>query len=164
MPDVEMKATDKKDVKKDEENNNDKSGAPKQPLPTPTQEIKTNIALIERAINDLEPRYTFRVLRSFTSLRKRINDKVLHDAIEENYPKGVSCIHAFCYAAQTNLVQTLLSGLLFYHGFLLLSLQNNLWKLMSLLPHQRQMPQLPRLHRSQVLTLYQKLRFIYACS
>jgi 26S proteasome regulatory subunit N3 len=86
MTDVEMKATDKKDEKKEEEN---KKVEPKLPPPTPTQEIKANIALIERAINDLEPRYTYRVLRSFTSLRKRINDKVIRDAIEENYPKGV---------------------------------------------------------------------------
>ncbi|OAX39807.1 PCI-domain-containing protein [Rhizopogon vinicolor AM-OR11-026] len=87
MPDVEMKATDKKEDKKDEKKEENEKEAPKQPPPTPTQEIKANIALIERAINDLEPRYTYRVLRSFTSLRKRISDKVLRDAIEENYPK-----------------------------------------------------------------------------
>ncbi|KAG2059619.1 PCI-domain-containing protein [Suillus hirtellus] len=79
MPDVEIvKATDKKDEKKDER---------KPEPPTPTQEIKANIALIDRAINDLETRLTHRVLRSLTALRKRINDKVLRDAIEENYPK-----------------------------------------------------------------------------
>ncbi|KAJ8585998.1 PCI-domain-containing protein [Rhizopogon salebrosus TDB-379] len=88
MPDVEMKTTDKKGSKKGgEKEENDKKVEPKQPPPTPTQEIKANIALIERAINDLESRYTYRVLRSFTSLRKRINDKVLRDAIDENYPK-----------------------------------------------------------------------------
>lgn len=87
MPDVEIaKATDKKDEKKDER---------KPEPPTPTQEIKANIALIDRAINDLETRLTHRVLRSLTALRKRINDKVLRDAIEENYPKGVWCIHTF---------------------------------------------------------------------
>ncbi|KAG2154290.1 PCI domain-containing protein [Suillus bovinus] len=79
MPDVEMvKATDKKDEKKDDK---------KPERPTPTQEIRANIALIDRAINDLETRLTHRVLRSLTALRKRINDKVLRDAIEENYPK-----------------------------------------------------------------------------
>ncbi|KAG2117319.1 PCI domain-containing protein [Suillus discolor] len=79
MPDVEIvKATDKKDEKKDER---------KPEPPTPTQEIKANIALIDRAINDIETRLTHRVLRSLTALRKRINDKVLRDAIEENYPK-----------------------------------------------------------------------------
>lgn len=79
MPDVEIvKATDKKDEKKDER---------KPEPPTPMQEIKANIALIDRAINDLETRLTHRVLRSLTALRKRINDKVLRDAIEENYLK-----------------------------------------------------------------------------
>ncbi|KAH7904895.1 PCI domain-containing protein, partial [Hygrophoropsis aurantiaca] len=52
----------------------------------PTTEIKTNITYIERAVADLEPRFTHRVLRSLTALRKRINSKVLHDAIEELYP------------------------------------------------------------------------------
>ncbi|KAG1753642.1 PCI domain-containing protein [Suillus paluster] len=83
MPDVEMvKATDQKDEKKD-----DKKEEPRPAPPTSTQEIKANIALIERAITDVEPRFTYRVLRSLTGLRKRINDKVLRDAIEENYPK-----------------------------------------------------------------------------
>ncbi|KAG2036801.1 diphenol oxidase-A2 [Suillus americanus] len=87
MPDVEMvKATDKKEDLKDEKKDEKKS-EPKPEPPTPTQEIKANIALIDRAINDLETRFTHRVLRSLTALRKRINDKVLRDAIEENYPK-----------------------------------------------------------------------------
>ncbi|KAF8137522.1 PCI domain-containing protein [Boletus edulis] len=54
--------------------------------PTPTAEIKSNIALIERAVGDLEPRFTHRVLRSLTALRKRLDNKVICDAIEENYP------------------------------------------------------------------------------
>jgi 26S proteasome regulatory subunit N3 len=87
MPDVEMaKAIDKKEDKKDEKKD-DKKPEPKPEPPTPTQEIKANIALIDRAINDLETRFTHRVLRSLTALRKRINDKVLRDAIEENYPR-----------------------------------------------------------------------------
>jgi len=54
--------------------------------PTPTAEIKSNIALIGRAVADLEPRFTHRVLRSLTALRKRLDNKILHDAVEENYP------------------------------------------------------------------------------
>jgi len=103
MSSVATKTTDKnKDKDKKEEGKNNVE--PKQPPPTPTQEIKANIALIERAINDLETRYTYRVLRSFTSLRKRISDKVLRDAIEENYPKGVSCTHALRAIVKTNLL------------------------------------------------------------
>ncbi|KAG1776894.1 PCI domain-containing protein [Suillus placidus] len=87
MPDAEMvKATDKKEDKKDDKKDEKKPESKPEP-PTPTQEIKANIALIDRAINDLETRFTHRVLRSLTALRKRINDKVLRDAVEENYPK-----------------------------------------------------------------------------
>ncbi|KAG1745326.1 PCI domain-containing protein [Suillus lakei] len=94
MPDVEMvKATDKKEDKKDEKKD-EKKPEPKPEPPTPTQEIKANIALIDRAINDLETRFTHRVLRSLTALRKRINDKVLRDAIEENYPKDSAVKHS----------------------------------------------------------------------
>ncbi|KAG1876208.1 PCI domain-containing protein [Suillus subluteus] len=81
-----VKTTDKKEDLKDEKKD-EKKPEPKPEPPTPTQEIKANIALIDRAINDLETRFTHRVLRSLTALRKRINDKVLRDAIEENYPK-----------------------------------------------------------------------------
>ena len=102
MPDVEM-ATNKKEGKK-EEKKDDKTVESKPVPPTPTQEIKANIALIERAINDLEPRFTHRVLRSLTALRKRINDKVLRDAIEENYPKGMWYIYTFCSEAQVSFV------------------------------------------------------------
>lgn len=81
---VEEKEKDKKDDKKD-----DKKVEEKPAPPTPTAEIKSNIALIERAVADLEPRFTHRVLRSLTALRKRLDNKILRDAIEENYPLGV---------------------------------------------------------------------------
>jgi len=61
----------------------------------PTVEIKANIALIERAVAELEPRFTHRVLRSLTALRKRIDNKVLQDAIKENYPAGACFILLF---------------------------------------------------------------------
>ncbi|KAG6330713.1 hypothetical protein ID866_8376 [Astraeus odoratus] len=56
---------------------------------SPTAEIKLNVTLIDRAVVELEPRFTHRVLRSLTALRKRTDDKVLRSAIEENYPAGV---------------------------------------------------------------------------
>jgi 26S proteasome regulatory subunit N3 len=80
MPDIEMKPAD--DKAKDEEKKED----PKTP-PSPVADIKSNILLIERAVSTLEPRFTHRVLRTLTSLRKRIDDKVLRDAIEELYSK-----------------------------------------------------------------------------
>ncbi|GLB42360.1 putative proteasome regulatory subunit C-terminal [Lyophyllum shimeji] len=88
MADVEMKAADKakdeakKDEKKPEE-------APKPP-PSPVDEIKSNIALIERAVSTLEPRFTYRVLRTLTALRKRIDATVLRTAIEQVYPKDAA--------------------------------------------------------------------------
>lgn len=91
MPDVEMKAADKaKGDKKDEKKEDAKEEEKKvvKPPPTPVAEIKSNVSLIERAVSTLEPRFTHRVLRTLTALRKRIDDKVLRDAIEELYPKG----------------------------------------------------------------------------
>lgn len=76
MPDVEMKPTEEKltDTKTDQEQ--------KPSPPSPLTEIKNNVALLERAVSTLEPRFTHRVLRTLTALRKRINDVVLREAIE----------------------------------------------------------------------------------
>lgn len=82
MADVEMKADDALKTDKTEEK--------KEPTPalTPVAEIKANAALIERAVAALEPRFTHRVLRTLTALRKRLDDKALRDAVAEVYPKG----------------------------------------------------------------------------
>lgn len=89
MPDVEMKPADSKS--KDEKKDEEKKEEPKLP-PSPVAEIKSNIALIDRAVSTLEPRFTHRVLRTLTALRKRIDDKVLRDVIGELYPKGMYII------------------------------------------------------------------------
>lgn len=86
MPDVEMKPADSK-TKRDEE----KKEEPKV-LPSPVIEIKSNIALIDRAVSTLEPRFTHRVLRTLTALRKRIDSEVLRNAIDELYLKGIQTI------------------------------------------------------------------------
>lgn len=62
--------------------------APPAPPPTPFAEIKNNAALIERAVSTLEPRFTHRVLRSLTQLRKRLDANVLKEATTALYPKG----------------------------------------------------------------------------
>ena len=83
MPDVEMKlAEDKSSDKKTEEEEQ------KPPLLSPVAEIKINVALLERAVSTLEPRFTHRVLRTLTALRKRIDDAVLKEAIESIHVKG----------------------------------------------------------------------------
>ncbi|KDQ13346.1 hypothetical protein BOTBODRAFT_45289 [Botryobasidium botryosum FD-172 SS1] len=58
---------------------------PPPPKPTPTAEIKANLLLIERAVSTLEPRFTQRVLRTLTSLRKKLTAQVLNQAVNEAY-------------------------------------------------------------------------------
>lgn len=87
MADVEMKPADSKPKAEDKKDDTKKEEEPK-PKPSPVSEIKSNIALIERAVSTLEPRFTHRVLRTLTALRKRIDATVLRTAIEEVYVKG----------------------------------------------------------------------------
>lgn len=92
MPDAKMKPSDDKpkgDKKgKDDNKKEEEVKAPPPPPPTPEAEIKSNLSLIERAVSTLEPRFTNRVLRTLTALRKRINDTVLRNAVEGAFPKG----------------------------------------------------------------------------
>ncbi|CAL1699562.1 unnamed protein product [Somion occarium] len=81
MADVEMKSADEKKAEEAKEEEKPK----KIPL-TPAAEIKQNAALIERAVSTFEPRFTHRVLRTLTSLKKRLDADALRDAIEEIYP------------------------------------------------------------------------------
>jgi 26S proteasome regulatory subunit N3 len=96
MPDVEMKPADadKKDGKdeKDDkkEKKDEKKEEPKPVPPSPASEIKSNAALIERAVSTLEPRFTHRVLRTLAVLRKKIDESVLREAIHDVFPEGES--------------------------------------------------------------------------
>jgi 26S proteasome regulatory subunit N3 len=58
MPDVEMKPTEDKLL--DKKTEEDRKPSP----PSTFIEIKNNIALLERAVSTLEPRFTHRVLRT----------------------------------------------------------------------------------------------------
>jgi 26S proteasome regulatory subunit N3 len=64
--------------------------------PTPVAEITANATLIERAVSTLEPRFTHRVLRSLTTLRKRTNAAVLREATSVLYPSGESVQKSYC--------------------------------------------------------------------
>ena len=89
MADVEMKPTDdKKKGKKEDENKEEAKEEPKPEPPTPAAEIKSNAAQIERAVSTLEPRFTHRVLRTLTALRKRVDDAALRTSVDEIYTKG----------------------------------------------------------------------------
>ena len=84
MADVEMKPADTAQEKSEDK----KDAKEPTPPPTPAAEIKSNIALIEKAVWSLEPRFTHRVLRPFTSLRKKLDDAAFREAIQEVYPTG----------------------------------------------------------------------------
>lgn len=65
----------------------EKDSTPPTPPVSPATEIKNNAVLIERAVSTLEPRFTHRVLRSLTTLRKKLNAGVLKEATGALYPK-----------------------------------------------------------------------------
>ncbi|KAI0090345.1 PCI domain-containing protein [Irpex rosettiformis] len=86
MADVEMKPIDESKKEEKTEEKTDSKEEPKKQPPSVPEEIKTNVALIERAVSTFEPRFTLRVLRTLAALRKRLNDKVLAEAVELVYP------------------------------------------------------------------------------
>jgi len=51
-------------------------------------EILANIALIGRAVATIEPRFTTRVLRTLTTLRKKLTRPALKVALTRAFPKG----------------------------------------------------------------------------
>ncbi|KAH9833330.1 diphenol oxidase-A2 [Rhodofomes roseus] len=83
MADVEMKPVDEE--KKAEEGKKEEAKEQSAPPLTPVAEIKANVALIERAVSTLEPRFMHRVLRTLGALRKKLDDSVLREAISEVY-------------------------------------------------------------------------------
>ncbi|KAF8345308.1 PCI domain-containing protein [Amanita rubescens] len=80
MADVEMKKAE------DESKLNESKKEKEEPIPlTPLQEVKANVTLIDRAVANLEPRFIHRVLRSLTSLRKKLDENIIRNAIDELY-------------------------------------------------------------------------------
>ncbi|KAJ5124707.1 Winged helix-turn-helix transcription repressor DNA-binding [Penicillium bovifimosum] len=53
-------------------------------------DIKTNFTLLERAVAHFDPRFTLRVLRSISSMRKHLTPEVLAEVIVETYPESSS--------------------------------------------------------------------------
>lgn len=49
-------------------------------------DIKTNFTLLDRAVAHFDPRFTLRVLRSISSMRKYITPEVLAEVIVDTYP------------------------------------------------------------------------------
>lgn len=55
-----------------------------------TIEIKQNLTLINRAVHNLEPRFTARVLRTLTGLRKKLYREAIQEVVNDVYPKSQS--------------------------------------------------------------------------
>lgn len=51
-------------------------------------DIKSNFLLLERAVTQFDPRFTLRVLRSISSMRKHITAEVLAEVIVDTYPSS----------------------------------------------------------------------------
>ncbi|KZS96308.1 hypothetical protein SISNIDRAFT_450981 [Sistotremastrum niveocremeum HHB9708] len=82
------KKDDKSKDKKDSKDKKEKEKEAEKPKPlTPLQEIKLNITLIERSVVTLEPRFTHRVLRTFTTLKKKLTPEILRESINAVYVK-----------------------------------------------------------------------------
>ncbi|ODO08966.1 26S proteasome regulatory subunit N3 [Cryptococcus wingfieldii CBS 7118] len=58
------------------------------PPPSVKEEILNNISLIGRAVTTIEPRFTVRVLRTLTSLRKKAGKEDLREVLNQAFPKG----------------------------------------------------------------------------
>ncbi|PUU76404.1 proteasome regulatory subunit C-terminal-domain-containing protein [Tuber borchii] len=56
------------------------------PVVTAINEIKENFTLLERAVTLFDARFTLRVLRSLSSLRRRLNPEILSKIVAETYP------------------------------------------------------------------------------
>ncbi|KAJ5999134.1 26S proteasome regulatory subunit rpn3 [Penicillium sp. IBT 35674x] len=52
------------------------------------QDIQTNFTLLDRAVAHFDPRFTLRVLRSISSMRKYITPEVLAEVIVDTYPES----------------------------------------------------------------------------
>jgi len=81
-------AGDKDAMKIDTETKAEPTPAPA-PVPLTAQQIvQANIALVERAVSTLEPRFTHRALRTHGGLRKKLDSSVLAEIVRAALPKG----------------------------------------------------------------------------
>ncbi|RUP48094.1 proteasome regulatory subunit C-terminal-domain-containing protein [Jimgerdemannia flammicorona] len=50
-------------------------------------DLRQNIALLQRAVETIESRFTTRVLRTTASIRRRLNAEILAQAVRDHYPR-----------------------------------------------------------------------------
>ncbi|KAK8864225.1 hypothetical protein IAR55_001471 [Kwoniella newhampshirensis] len=58
------------------------------PVLSTEDEILNNISLIGRAVSSIEPRFTIRVLRTLTTLRKKLTREIVKSVLDQAFPKG----------------------------------------------------------------------------
>ncbi|KAL1961515.1 hypothetical protein VTN77DRAFT_1656 [Rasamsonia byssochlamydoides] len=78
--DVSMEGTEEKETQETEPEVDPRAKA--------VQDIKNNFNLLERAVTHFDPRFTLRVLRSISSMRKHITPDVLAEVIVDTYPSS----------------------------------------------------------------------------
>ncbi|QKX64047.1 uncharacterized protein TRUGW13939_11220 [Talaromyces rugulosus] len=87
---ADSKKNDEDDVAM--EGADDKDSAAKEievdPREKAIQDIKANFGLLERAVTHFDPRFTLRVLRSISSMRKQISPDLLAEVIVDTYPSS----------------------------------------------------------------------------
>ncbi|KAJ5864390.1 uncharacterized protein N7529_006306 [Penicillium soppii] len=78
---------DKEDVTMEgvEDGNAENTEPEVDPTTKAIQDIKTNFTLLERAVAHFDPRFTLRVLRSISSMRKHLTPEVLAEVIVDTY-------------------------------------------------------------------------------
>ncbi|KAL2009119.1 hypothetical protein VTN00DRAFT_7313 [Thermoascus crustaceus] len=83
---------DKEDVAMEgvEDADADKSESDVDPKAKTVQDIKNNFTLLERAVTHFDPRFTLRVLRSISSMRKCLTPDVLAEVLVQTYPSSSS--------------------------------------------------------------------------
>lgn len=74
------------DVAMDDSDKAEELEAKVDPVTQAISDIKSNFALLDRAVALFDSRFTLRALRSISSLRKRLNPDILAQAISETFP------------------------------------------------------------------------------
>ncbi|WWC70387.1 uncharacterized protein I206_104337 [Kwoniella pini CBS 10737] len=87
-PTAKLSEPTKEEKKGEEEVNPLEKPVIEVPVLSTEDEILANITLIGRAVSTIEPRFTIRVLRTLTTLRKKLNKKVLKNVLDQAFPKG----------------------------------------------------------------------------
>ncbi|WWC89523.1 uncharacterized protein L201_004447 [Kwoniella dendrophila CBS 6074] len=87
-PTAKLQEPTKEEKKGEEETAQLEKPIIKVPVLTVEDEILNNITLIGKAVSTIEPRFTIRVLRTLTTLRKKLNKSNFKNVLDQAFPKG----------------------------------------------------------------------------